>query len=258
MTVAHPARVYDFWLGGKDHFAADREAGEQAVRAYPDLVNAVQANRAFLVRTVRYLAGEAGIRQFLDIGTGIPAANNTHEVAQATAPDAKVVYTDNDPMVLAHSLSLLRGSPNGVIAYLDADLRDPERILDQAAGTLDFGQPVAIMLVAVLQYLSDSDDPWDVVARLLRAVPEGSYLVVSHPASDINADQVAESMREYNDRAPEQATPRTRDAVSRFFAGLDPLEPGLVPIPRWRPDSAPGPDSDSIAMWGAVGRKTPS
>jgi len=252
-SVAHPARVYDYWLGGKDNFAADREAGEQAVRAYPDLVAAVRANRAFLGRAARYLAGEAGIRQFLDIGTGIPTANNTHEVVQSVAPQSKVVYVDNDPMVLAHSKALLRSNPQGATAYIEADLRDVDKVLDSAAVTLDFHRPVAVMLFAVLQYLSEDDDPHGIVSRLMAAVPPGSHLVVSHPASDINAEQVAESMQRYNERATEQATPRTRAAVARFFAGLELLPPGLVPIPEWRPESAAA-QTASIAMWGGVGR----
>ncbi|MGH3167216.1 MAG: SAM-dependent methyltransferase [Trebonia sp.] len=254
ISVAHPARVYDFWLGGKDHFAADREAGEQALEAYPDLVIAVRANRAFLGRTVRYLAGESGIRQFLDIGTGIPAANNTHEVAQSVAADSRIVYADNDQMVLAHARALLRGKPEGATAYLEADLRDVRKILDSAARVLDFGQPVAVMLAAVLQYIPDDDDPYRIVSELLAAVPEGSHLVISHPASDINTEQVAESMQRYNERAVGQATPRAHADVARFFAGLELLSPGLVPIPDWRPD-APAAGVASIAMWGGVGRK---
>jgi hypothetical protein len=253
-TVAHPARVYDYWLGGKDNFAADREAGEQAVKAYPDLVVAVRANRAFLGRAVRYLAGEAGVRQFLDIGTGIPTANNTHEVAQSVAPDSRIVYADNDPMVLAHARALLRGTPEGATAYLEADLRDVPRILDGAARTIDFSQPVAVMLMAVLQYIPDFDDPNRIVSKLMAAVPSGSYLVISHPASDINTEQVAESMQRYNERAVGAAIPRTRADVTRFFTGLELLAPGLVPIPKWRPET-PAAGTTSIAMWGGVGRK---
>lgn len=249
-SKAHPARVYDYWLGGKDNFAADREAGEQAVRAYPDLVVAVRANRAFLGRAVRYLTGEAGIRQFLDIGTGIPSANNTHEVARAGAPESRVVYVDNDAMVLAHARALLRG---GTTAYLHADLRDVEGILAKAAKTLDFSKPIGVMLLAVLQYIPDSDDPHGLVSRLMAAVPPGSYLVISHPASDINAEEVAESMREYNERSPEQATPRSHAGVSRFFTGLELVPPGVVAIPEWHQD-APAAES-SIAMWGGVARK---
>ena len=256
-STAHIARVYDYWLGGKDNFAADREAGDKAVEAYPDLVVAVRANRAFLGRTVRYLADEAGVRQFLDIGTGIPTASNTHEVAHSVAPQARVVYVDNDPMVLAHARALLTSGDQGACAYVDADLRDTGTILSQAAELLDFTQPIAVMLVAILQYIPEQEDPYGIVSRLMAATAPGSHLVVSHPASDIAAEQVAESMRRYNERAAEQATPRDHAGVSRFFDGLELIDPGVVPIPQWRPgaasDTAEG--TASIAMWGGVARK---
>ena len=253
-STAHIARVYDYWLGGKDNFAADRQAGDDAVRAYPDLVTAVRANRAFLGRAVRHLTRQEGIRQFLDVGTGIPSVSNTHEVAQAVAPDCRVVYVDNDPMVLAHARALLRSHQAGVTAYLDADLRDTATILDGAARILDFSKPVAVMLIAILQYIGPDEDPNGIVSQLMAAVPPGSHLVVSHPAGDIAADQVAESMRRYNDRAAEQATPRTHAEVSRFFDGLNVLDPGIVPIPQWRPD-AQDASTASVAMWGGVGAK---
>ena len=185
-SVAHPARVYDYWLGGKDNFAADREAAERVLAVAPGLRFRVRANRAFLGRATRYLAAEAGIRQFLDIGTGIPTGDNTHEVAQRAAPDARVVYVDNDPIVLLHAQALLRSTPQGSTAYIQADLRDPGLILDQAAGVLDFGQPVAVMLLGVLHLIQDSEDPWGIVARLMAATPAGSYLTISHPAIDIH------------------------------------------------------------------------
>ena len=188
-TTAHPARVYDYWLGGKDNFAADREAGEQALLAYPQLAEAVQSNRAFLARAVRFLTQEAGIRQFLDIGTGIPAANNTHQVAQREAPDSRIVYVDNDPIVLAHARALLKSTPQGACDYIEADLHNPEAILAEAARTLDFGKPVALMLLAVLQFIPDSEDPYALVSRLLAALPSGSYLVVSHPTDDFNPNR---------------------------------------------------------------------
>src|SRR6201986_5004796 len=164
-SVAHIARVYDYWLGGKDNFAADREAGDEAIEAYPQLVSSVRANRAFLARTVRYLAKEAGIRQFLDVGTGIPAVSNTHEVAQAIAPESHVVYADNDPMVLAHARALLRSAPEGATAYLDADVRDPEESLHAAAGLLDLSRAVAVMLVAILHFVSDDEPPQEIISR---------------------------------------------------------------------------------------------
>jgi hypothetical protein len=254
-SVAHAARVYDYWLGGRANFAADREAAKQAIAANPDIVPAVRANRAFLGRAVRYLAGEAGLRQFLDIGTGIPTENNTHEVAQAIAPDSRIVYVDNDPLVLAHAHYLLRGSPEGECAYIFADLRDPDGIRQQAAATLDAGQPVAVMLMAVLQYVPDADGPHGIVARLMADTPSGSYLAISHPASDIGADQVAQSMRRYNERAHNPATPRTHADVTRFFDGLELLEPGVVQPPAWRPDPGGQPAAAPLPMWCAVGRK---
>ncbi|MFD5030396.1 SAM-dependent methyltransferase [Streptomyces sp. NPDC058220] len=254
--VAHPARVYNVWLGGKDHYPADQEAAELAAAANPGIVPAVRANRAFLGRTVRHLAGEVGIRQFLDIGTGIPAAHNTHEVAQSVAPDSRVVYVDNDRIVLAHARALLVGTPEGRTDYIEADARDVETILAEAAHTLDFSRPVGLMLVAILQYIPDADDPYGTVARLLDALPSGSHLVISHPASDITADEVAQSMRVYNERAAAHgaATPRTHDEVARFFDGTELLETGVVSLPHWRP----GPHdvvSDAIPMWGGVARK---
>jgi hypothetical protein len=253
-SVAHSARVYDYWLGGKDNFAADRAAGEQVIEVRPAIRSDVQANRAFLGRAVRYLAGEAGIRQFLDIGTGLPSANNTHEVAQSVAPDARIVYVDNDPIVLAHARALLTSTPEGVTAYLDADLRDPATILAQAADTLDLTQPVAIMLVAVLHHIPDADDPYGVVGRLRDAVPSGSYLVVSHPAKDIQTEKVAEVARRYNASVVTGQTRRTGDEVTAFFGDWDILEPGITQTALWRPDG-PTALSEPIPMWAGVARK---
>jgi len=254
-SVPHIARVYDYWLGGKDNFAADRELGEQTLQAYPNLVFSVRANRAFLARTVRFLAGEAGIRQFLDIGTGIPTANNTHEVAQRIAPESRIVYVDNDPLVLSHARALLSSSPEGVTAYLDADLRDTDRILELAADTLDFTQPVAIMLLAILHYIPDLDEAQQIVARLVSAVPSGSYLTISHAASDISPEEMAEMIRRMNEHLAEgNHVGRPRDVVARFFADVDLVEPGVVKVTEWRPASAveaEGPTS----LWGGVGRK---
>jgi SAM-dependent methyltransferase len=253
-SVAHVARVYDYWLGGKDNFAADRLAGEQAIQAYPDIVFSVRANRAFLARTVRYLAREAGIRQYLDIGTGIPTANNTHEVAQSVVPGCHVVYVDNDPVVLAHARALLVSGGQGLTNYIDADLRDTERILADAALTLDFSQPVAIMLMAILQHIDDSEDPAAIVARLLGAVPPGSYLVMSHPAADIETEAMAQMAERLNKLMAEKVTFRTRAQVARFFEGLDMVEPGLVRVQEWRPDTEIEAKSPA-ALWGGMGRK---
>jgi S-adenosyl methyltransferase len=251
--VAHPARVYDYWLGGKDNFAADREAAEQVIAVRPAIRADVRANRAFLGRAVRYLAAEAGIRQFLDIGTGLPSADNTHEVAQSVAPQARVVYADNDPIVLAHARALLTSAPEGVTAYADADLRDTERVLAEARQTLDLGQPVAVMLIAILHHIPDADDPYGLVARLIDAVAPGSYLVLSHPASDIDTEAVAEVARRYNARVPAGQQRRSHDEVARFFAGLELLEPGVVQTTQWRP-AAPV-SATPVPMWAGAARK---
>jgi len=252
--VAHSARVHDYWLGGKDHFAADRAAGDAVIAAYPGIVVSVRSNRAFLARVVRFLAAEAGIRQFLDIGTGIPAANNTHEVAQAAAPDCRVVYVDYDPVVLAHARALLTSSAQGATDYIDADLRDPQKILEQAKRTLDFSRPVAVMLIAIMHLIVDADGPYGIVRRLMAAVPAGSYLALSQVASDIEAEQMAEAARRYNRLAHETQRHRTHAEVERFFDGLDLVEPGLVAVQNWRPASEFEAASPS-AMWGGVGSK---
>jgi hypothetical protein len=252
--VAHVARVYDYWLGGTANYAADREAAEQAMAAYPDLALSVRANRAFLARTVRWLARDVGIRQFLDVGTGIPAADNTHEVAQSAAPECRVVYADHDPIVLAHARSLLSSTPEGATDYLDADLREPAAVVAGAARTLDFRKPVAIVLMAVLQHIPDEENPREVVAQLVDAVPGGSYLVVSHPASDIDAQSMAEMARRLNRLMSQSVTLRSHTEVSRFFDGLDVAEPGVVRIPEWRPDS-PAEAASPATMWGGAARK---
>jgi hypothetical protein len=253
-SVAHSARVHDYWLGGKDNFAADRAAGDAVIQAYPGIVASVRANRAFLARVVRFLAAEAGIRQFLDIGTGIPAANNTHEVAQSVAPGCHVVYADYDPVVLLHAQALLISSPQGALDYIDADLRDPQKILAQAARTLDLSRPVAVMLIAVMHLIGDQDDPGGIIRQLMAAVPAGSYLALSQVASDIEAEQMAEAAQRYNRLARETQSHRSHAEVLRFFDGLELVGPGLVPVQRWRPASEIEAGAHS-AMWGGVGRK---
>jgi len=255
-TVAHQARIYDYWLGGKDNFAVDREAAQQAIAAYPPILRGVRAQREFLVRAVRYLAVEAGIRQFLDIGTGIPTANNTHQVAQASAPDARVVYVDNDPLVLAHARALLTSVPEGATAYLDADAREPDKILAGAAGLLDFGQPVAVLLIGILQLIPDADDPHAIVARLVEAVPPDSWLAAYHPASDIDERRVAEAVRRVNARTAGTTTLRAHAEIARFFDRLQLLAPGLVQVQRWQPGSAAPDDGEQIAAYAGLARKS--
>jgi SAM-dependent methyltransferase len=253
VTVPHQARVYDYLLGGKDNFAADREIGDKIMQVYPDAAIGCRTNRAFLGRVVRFLTAEAGIRQFLDIGTGIPSANNTHEVAQTVAPESRIVYVDNDPIVLAHARALLASAPEGKTAYLDADAKDPDTILARAAGTLDFSQPVAITLLAILHVL---EDPWALTSRLIDAVAPGSYLVISVPASDVRPEVATAMARRVNESV--QGTTMTlysRAEATRFFDGLELLEPGIVPAHYWRPGPG-GPDPARLFPGHAgVGRK---
>ncbi|HEY7173319.1 MAG TPA: SAM-dependent methyltransferase [Micromonosporaceae bacterium] len=254
VTVAHPARVYDYWLGGHVNFPADREAGDRVLDATPGLRERVRANRAFLVRVVRYLAGSAGVDQFLDIGTGIPSANNTHEVAQVVSPPARVVYVDNDPIVLIHARALLTSTPQGATDYVQLDLRDPGAVLDAATRTLDFTRPVALMLLGVLHLIQDNEDPWAVVHNLMAPLPSGSYLAISHPALEINPGQ-EEAQRRYNERVSTHQTLRTRAEFARFFEGLEMVDPGLVQVHQWRPEPGDDAPADATSAHGGVGRK---
>ena len=250
---AHAARVYDYWLGGKENYPADRLAAEQIMSARPDITNTVRANRIFLARAVRYLAAEAGIDQFLDIGAGLPASDNVHEVAQSVNPGARVVYVDNDPVVISHARALLLGAIHGTTAFVDADVRDPDYVIGQAAELLDFSRPVAITLLMVLQFVGDESDPQDIVTRLMAAVPSGSHLVLSHPAKDVQLAGLAEGTKRYNELVNLPLTRRNHAQVSGFFTGLEMLEPGLVPINRWRPAKDDGrPDAPAFA---GIGRK---
>jgi hypothetical protein len=253
-SVAHIARVYDYLLGGKDNFAADREAAEQAMRINPDIVSTARANRAFLIRTTSYLVSQVGIRQFLDIGTGMPTNNNIHEVAQSILPESRIVYVDHDPIVSTHARALLASVPQGATDYLEADLREPAKILAGAARTLDFSQPVAIMLISILHLILDRDDPYDLVSQLVNAVVPGSYVVISHAASDIDTGAMISMANRLNELMAQQAVPRTHREVAAFFAGLDLLEPGLVRVPEWRPASV-SESAVRAQMWGAIARK---
>ncbi len=254
-TVPNPARIWNFWVGGKDHFEADRELAEQFGQVVPQMPLIARLTRRFIADSVSQLAA-AGIRQFLDIGTGLPTADNTHQVAQRLAPDSRVVYVDNDPVVLAHARALLTSSPEGKTAYLDADLRDPAKILAQAAAVLDFSQPVAVLLVAVLHFVQDDDDPYGTVRALMDAVPSGSYLVLLHAAADTGAEDMPEAERRYNQQASAKFHARDREHVSRFFDRLEPTGPGLVNLSRW----SPGGDGDGgtradVAAYCGIARK---
>jgi S-adenosyl methyltransferase len=256
-TVSHSARVWNYWLGGKDHYPVDREVGDRVAETYPDIVLLARAARAFLTRAVQHLAGEAGIRQFLDVGTGLPTVNNTHQVAQSIAPESRVVYADNDPLVLAHARALLTSSPEGATDYVDADLRNPGKILQEAARTLDFSKPVAITLIAILHHITDFDEARSIVARLMEAVPSGSYLVVSHSTNVIYGAISDEAVGRWNKFGKPPVILRSPEEIAQFFDGLEVLEPGVVSTPRWRPNVADigavsGRDVDQFC---AVGRK---
>jgi O-methyltransferase involved in polyketide biosynthesis len=255
-SVAHSARIWNYWLGGKDHYPVDRKVGDQIAGMFPDIVRLARADRAFLGRAVRYLVGEAGIRQFLDIGTGLPTADNTHEVAQRVAPECRIVYVDNDPLVLAHARALLVGTPQGATEYLDADLRDPDAILRGAARTLDFTQPVAVMLLGVVHHVSDDDEAHAIVNRLLDGIPPGSYLVMAHSTNAVTGAAMDEAVRHWNEFGKPPMTLRTPKAIAGFFDRLDLLEPGVVSTSRWRPDPADGPIPETDEFC-AVGRKPP-
>jgi hypothetical protein len=227
--------VYAYWLGGKDHFDADRRVAQDVMRLRPQVVASARANRAFLARVVRYLAADCGIRQFVDIGTGLPAEGNTHEVAQGVAPECQVVYCDNDSLVLVHARALLSSRPEGVCGYVEADLREPEVILSQAAQILDFTQPTAILLLAVLHFITESDDPAGIVAKLAGGLVPGSFVAISHLTGDYAPEQVAAAVAAYNAQVSAPAIPRTHAEVCGLFGELPLVEPGVVPVPEWRP-----------------------
>jgi len=253
--VAHPARVYDYWLGGKDNFAADREAAEKVIAARPTILRDIRANREVMHRAVAYLARERGIRQFLDIGTGIPVSPNVHEVAQNVAPDSRVVYADNDPIVLAYARALLTSTPEGKTAYVDADLREQDTIMWEAAKTLDYAKPVALLLVGLLHLISDEEDPYQIARELTRVLSPGSYLVLTHPASDVHDEIVAEGARQYNSKVATPQTRRSYQDMERFMSGLELVEPGIVQAHRWHPHPGADVDSYEVSCWAAVGRK---
>jgi S-adenosyl methyltransferase len=260
-TVPHSARVWNYWLGGKDHYPVDRRAGDEYRRIFPQIVDIARADRAFLGRAVRYMAREAGIRQFLDIGTGLPTLDNTHEVAQKVAPESRIVYVDNDPLVLVHARALLTSAPEGATDYIEADLREPDKILAGAAATLDFGKPVALTLLGILHFISDHEEAYRITRHLLGAVPSGSYLALTHATLDpslggeATAEANAEAQEFWNENAAVPITARTKEQVIRFFDGLDLVEPGVVSMSRWRPDPALHGEPPEVAGFCGVGGK---
>ena len=254
----HPARTYDYFLGGKNNFAADREVADRVLAGWPAIRIGVRENRKFLARVVRYLAGEAGIRQFLDIGTGLPTADNTHEVAQAVAPSAHVVYADNDPLVLAHARALLTSSPEGRTAYIHADLRDPVAILNDPVTreVLDFTQPIALMLIAILHMIPDEEKPAELLATLLDALPSGSYVVASHTTAEYAPQSIYGAGKAY-ERGGLRGALRTADEFAELvFSGLTLVPPGVVLVSEWRPEpGTPLPSAAEVGTNGAVARK---
>jgi hypothetical protein len=254
-TVPHSARIWNYWLGGKDNFAVDRAAGDAWSETFPGMRDVARASRSFLTRSIRYLAQDAGIRQFLDIGTGLPTADNTHQVAQRVAPAARIVYVDNDPLVLAHARALLTSTPEGATAYIHADLRDPEKIAAEAAETLDFSQPIALILSGVMGHVVDLGQARSIVRELLAALPSGSYLSLNDGTSVIGREQIEQATQDYNDSGALPYVQRTPEEIASFFEGLELVPPGVVSCPRWRPDPEAGDEPAELDAFGGVGRK---
>jgi hypothetical protein len=254
-TVPHSARIWNYWLGGKDNFAVDRAAGDAWTATFPGIRDIARASRSFLTRSISYLAAEAGIRQFLDVGTGLPTADNTHQVAQRIAPEARIVYVDNDPLVLAHARALLTSTPEGATAYIHADLRDPDKIVAEAAETLDFTKPIALILSGVLGHIVDIDEARSIVRSLMGALPSGSYLSLNDGTSVIGGEQHEQATEDYNESGALPYIQRTPEEIASFFDGLELVEPGVVSCPRWRPDPAPGDPPAELDAFGGVGRK---
>ncbi|GAA1079575.1 SAM-dependent methyltransferase [Nocardiopsis metallicus] len=250
----HSARIYNYWLGGKDNYPADRAMGDQILSVLPMIGEMAVQNRAFLQRAVRYLVEEQGIRQFLDIGTGLPTADNTHEVAQRAAPDARIVYVDNDPLVLAHARALLTSTTEGHTAYVDADLRDPDVILRAAAEHLDLSRPVGLVLLGLLFHIPD-ESVYDIVRELVAALPSGSHVVVTHSTNAATGEAMEKAVRQWNEASPVPIVLRSPEEIERFFEGLELVEPGLVSIPMWRPAPAEVGEPQFMDEFGAVARK---
>ena len=241
-TVSHSARIWNYWLGGKDNYAVDREAGDKVAAMLPSIVAQARADRAFLGRVIGYLAGEEGIRQFLDIGTGLPIADNTHQVAQQVAPQSRIVYADNDPLVLAHARALLTSAPEGACDYVDGDVREPDKILAKAARTLDFTKPVALMLLGIVHHIPDTQQAYSIVRHLVAALAPGSFLTINHSTSAIHGAAMEEAVAHWNQVGTPSITLRTPRQIIRFFDGLDLLPPGVVSCSHWRPDRSPTGD----------------
>ncbi|MBE3002089.1 SAM-dependent methyltransferase [Nocardiopsis sp. HNM0947] len=254
-SVPQSARVWNYWLGGKDNYPSDRAVGDHIRRTNPHIVEIAVAARAFLVRAVTHLTRDVGIRQFLDVGTGLPTANNTHEVAQAIAPDARIVYSDHDPLVLAHARALLVGTDEGATDYIDADLREPDVILSRAARTLDFDQPIALMLMGVVGHITDDEEAYSLVRRLVAALPSGSHLVLYDDTNVIHPETMNEMTRSWNETGQNPRVNRTPEKIAGFFEGLELLDPGVVSVSRWRPDEVEVGETVEVDDFCGVGRK---
>lgn len=252
--VAHNARVWNYWIGGKDHYEVDQRVGDQVAEVFPVIRDVARADRGFLRRAVGFLAAECGVRQFLDIGTGLPTRDNTHEIAQRIAPDSRIVYVDNDPIVLVHARSLLVGTPQGATDYIDADVHRPDSVIEGAAATLDLDRPVAVMMLGILNFVLDSGEASDIVRRIMASVPSGSYLAVTHPTTDseLGGEGNIEAMKFWNENATPPITARSRAEISAFFDGLDLLTPGLVSCSLWR---AASESSVVLPQFGAIAVK---
>jgi S-adenosyl methyltransferase len=254
-SVPSPARIWNYWVGGKDNFDADRAAADAVREVVPYVAVVARMTRQFLIRTVTMLASDYGVRQFIDIGSGLPTAYNTHEVAQAAAPRARIVYVDNDPQVIVHARSLLSSTAEGSVDYLQADLRDTRTILSQAARTLDLSRPVAVLLLQVLHFIPDSDDPYAIVRRLMEPLVPGSYLVLVHGASDIQSEVSSQTSERYNTMSPAQITLRGRHEAARFFDGLEPIGPGLVAGTEWLTGKESGHEDKISFGYNGIARK---
>jgi O-methyltransferase involved in polyketide biosynthesis len=252
-SVPHSARIWNYWLGGKDNFPVDQEAGDAYTAVFPGIVEVARVSREFLGRAVRHLAAEEGVRQFLDVGTGLPTEENTHQVAQRVAPECRIVYVDNDPLVLVHARALLAGRPEGATHYVEADLHEPEKIIELAREHLDFGEPVALMLMGIMGHVPDDEEAYSIVRRLVEGLPSGGYLVLED-GTDTD-DAFLEAQKGYDDTGAVPYRLRSPAQIARFFEGLELLEPGVVSVPLWKPDPSPlGPPAEAHA-YGAVARK---
>ncbi|RKS70961.1 O-methyltransferase involved in polyketide biosynthesis [Actinomadura pelletieri DSM 43383] len=253
-SVSHSARIWDYWLGGKENYPVDRRLGDQIAEVLPDIVEQARADRRFLKRVVEYFIGQ-GVRQFLDIGTGLPTVDNTHEVAQRLAPESRIVYVDNDPLVLAHARALLTSTAQGETAYLDADMYDPETILRGARDTLDFSRPVAVTMLGVVWHITDDREAHRIIGRLMDETAPGSHLAIAHPTIEVTGERMAEAIRQWNRFGKPPGIHRSPARIKALFTGLELVEPGVVSCTRWRPEALPFGEPAESDQYCGVARK---